>query len=208
MRFAALSVGTLLTLGVLLAAAACGGGGIAGAGGAGTGGGSGDPTCDVCCAGIMANCTAGNQQYSTKENCMNSCKAIPVGKASDTAGNTLGCRIYHAGAAKMDAALHCPHAGPGGDGTCGAVCDGYCQIAMMYCTAANMAAIYADDAACQADCAAHKSDTRYNTGVDHGDQQACLLDHVQEASTTPYGACTGDLAPIMSGTCKDHPAGP
>jgi hypothetical protein len=37
-------------------------------------------------------------------------------------GNTLGCRIYHGGApAVMDAATHCPHAGPSGAGVCGNV---------------------------------------------------------------------------------------
>jgi hypothetical protein len=36
-------------------------------------------------------------------------------------GNTLECRIYHAGVAAGDAAFHCPHAGPTGAEVCGTV---------------------------------------------------------------------------------------
>src|SRR5579859_3447076 len=103
--------------------------------GNGGGDGGGTPGCQAYCTAIMANCTStqddagnpvGNQQYTNMNNCLNSCKAIPAGSSSDTTGNTLGCRTYHAGLAKMDPFTHCPHAGPGGDGTCGANCDGFC----------------------------------------------------------------------------------
>jgi hypothetical protein len=160
------------------------------------------------CTAIMANCTGGDgsmaggmpdatkthQQYTGMDQCLASCMAFPVGTAADTSGNTLGCRQYHAGAAAMDPATHCPHAGPGGDGVCGTACEGYCQIAKMYCTQANMAAVYTDDADCEATCKATKDDVKFNLGTQDGDHVACLLYHVQEGSVAPADHCPGDLA--------------
>src|SRR5262249_48878206 len=147
---------------------------------ASTGSMMGTPDCTTYCTTIMKNCTGGdgsgdggmpdptktNQQYTGMEQCLNSCKAIPVGTLDDKGGNTLGCRQYHAGAAAMDPKTHCVHAGPGGDGVCGATCDGYCQIAQMYCTGANK--VYTDDADCQATCKATADDVKYNLGTDSG----------------------------------------
>jgi hypothetical protein len=176
------------------------------------------------CTTIMKNCTGGdgsvgdggmmdptktNQQYSEMQNCLNTCTTFPVGTAADTSGDTLGCRTYHAGAAAMNATLHCPHAGPGGDGTCGDLCTSYCRIVAKYCTAANMAGpIYTSDADCMAWCKATKSDLRYNIAIQAGDEQACLLYHSQEASVVPPDHCNGDLKkdPMIMGhgsvTCQ------
>jgi hypothetical protein len=151
----------------------------------------------------MANCTSttdpdsglpvGNQQYTDMNNCLNSCKAMPVGTSADSSGNTLGCRLTHANLAKSDPATHCPHAGPGGAGTCGTNCDGFCQIAMMYCTAANMAAVFTSLQDCQTQCAAFPNDVKFNIGVQDGSSTACLLYHVQEASSVPPDHCLGDI---------------
>lgn len=170
------------------------------------------PTCAAYCTAIMANCTGdgtngmpANGQYTSVDNCMHSCAAMPVGAASDTSGNTLGCHLYHDNAAKGDPMLHCPHAGPGGDGVCGAVCDGYCQIAMKYCTSANGAQVYTDLNDCVTTCMAIPNDVRYNISVQDGAHEACLLYHVQEASTVPPDHCNDDLAKgdggIKSVTC-------
>lgn len=161
------------------------------------------PTCQSYCNTIMANCTSttdpdsglpvGQQQYTDMNNCLNSCKAMPVGTAADTSGNTLGCRAYHATAAKGDPTTHCVHAGPGGAGTCGADCDGFCQIAMMYCTAANSAAVYSSLADCKTQCAKFPDTVKFNIGVQDGNSVACLLYHVQEASSVPPDHCLGDI---------------
>jgi hypothetical protein len=78
--------------------------------------------CATYCSTIMANCTTANgaAQYPDMAHCTGSCAAFTVGtsKTTDQAGDTLGCRIYHANAAAgstANATLHCPHAGPGGD---------------------------------------------------------------------------------------------
>jgi hypothetical protein len=135
----------------------------------------------------------GNQQYTDLQNCMNTCKAIPVGAASDTSGNTLGCRLNHAKLAKSDPVTHCPHAGPGGAGVCGDDCDGFCQIAMMYCTAANSAAVYSSLSDCKTQCAAFPDTEKFNIGVQADDSVACLLYHSQEASSVPPDHCLGDI---------------
>jgi hypothetical protein len=69
------------------------------------------------------NCTGANAQYIDVADCMAQCTALawPAGMPGAVDGNTIACRIYHGGApAVMDAAVHCPHAGPSGDGVCGA----------------------------------------------------------------------------------------
>ncbi len=180
--------------------------GTSDSGGGGDGGGdsaAATPTCQAYCNAIMANCTSvndpdsglpvGNAQYTTMSNCLNSCKAMPVGTAADTSGNTLGCRTYHANAAKADPATHCAHAGPGGAGVCGNDCDGFCQIAMMYCTAANNAAVYSSLQQCMTTCNGFPDTTKYNIGIQDGYLTACLLYHVQEASSAPPDHCLGDI---------------
>jgi hypothetical protein len=131
------------------------------------------------------------------DTCMNSCTAIPVGGSADTSGNTLGCRIYHAHAAMSmnNPGLHCPHAGPGGDGVCGSICDGYCQIAMKFCVGANK--VYNDLNDCQTTCASFPNTKRFNVTdpmLQDTKEQACLLYHVQEGSANPPDHCLGDLA--------------
>jgi len=69
--------------------------------------------------------------------CMTACSAFPLGTDADTAGNTVGCRAYHAGAASSAAATHCPHAGPTGGGMCGSNCEAYCNLTAKACTGAN-----------------------------------------------------------------------
>ncbi|HVU50158.1 MAG TPA: hypothetical protein VHL80_05710 [Polyangia bacterium] len=183
--------------------------GGAGAGGAAaTGGAPGAPTCDAYCAQIQAACTGSHQQYGDADACKSSCAALPTGAGTDTSGDTLGCRVHFAALAAASAgaaALYCTKAGPGGDGTCGTNCDGYCDIVMTYCTAANNAQIYGDRAACMADCAAHGTTAAYTTGdpgrTDMGDEVACQLYHAVMGSQAPEEHCLGDLA-LTALTCR------
>ena len=109
-----------------------------GDGGVGEGGGDGGaPTCAAYCAAIMMNCTGANAQYQTMTACMNACAELPVGASSDTSGDTIGCRTYHAGLAATGPNPHCWHAGPWGGDTCGPPCEAFCKIATTYCTAAG-----------------------------------------------------------------------
>ncbi len=212
-----------LALGVAVSAckssSSKGGGSLdAGSSSSGDSGASGKPSCSDYCTAIMKNCTGSDgssgggapdatkthQQYSALANCMSACMAFPVGTLADTSGNTLGCRLYHAKAAATDATLHCPHAGPGGDGVCGKACDGYCQLVDKFCV--GTAKIYSDDAACHARCAATTDDVRFNVGTQDGNHVACLLYHAQESPLAPDDHCTGDLAESDGGagsvTCR------
>lgn len=130
------------------------------------------PTCAAYCAKIQMNCTGGdaggNEQYTSESACNSYCTSAagwPAGMIGDTSGNTIGCRLYHAGAAAADPVVHCPHAGPTGGNVCGPWCDNYCQLMAKNCTGAN--AVY-DAATCMSKCAmlgtqGHANDTSGNT---------------------------------------------
>jgi hypothetical protein len=113
---------TLFGLVLSLCFAGCGGSSGTDAGGSDTGSGSDTPaamlSCGAYCTAITAACTGANMQYASAMECMTMCAGFPVGTPSDTSGNTLGCRTYHAGAAVGDPATHCSHAGPSGGGVC------------------------------------------------------------------------------------------
>jgi hypothetical protein len=165
------------------------------------------PSCAAYCTTIMQNCTGANQQFTNIMNCRQSCKTYPVGALADRSGDTLGCRVYHAGAAAADPNTHCPHAGPSGDGVCGAVCDGYCQLAETYCVPPFIqTAIYTDHNDCETTCGMFRSDMRFNISIQSGMEKACLVYHAQEASSNPPDHCNGDLAKtatLASTTCHD-----
>jgi hypothetical protein len=166
------------------------------------------PDCAAYCAAIQAACTSDDQQYEDEGSCKLACPAFPRGTGADTTGDTLGCRMHQVAlAASGGAAAHCRNAGPGGDGTCGQNCDGYCDLAMTFCTAANNAEIYDDRAACLADCRARKTDSKYTTGpgvTSMGNQVACLIFHAVQASISPGMHCGPHLDPEFS-VCQDAP---
>jgi hypothetical protein len=56
--------------------------------------------------------------YNDMADCEAQCSEWYQGTEGQTAGDTVGCREYHAGAAIGDPMTHCPHAGPGGGGVC------------------------------------------------------------------------------------------
>jgi hypothetical protein len=181
------------------------GGGTTGAGGdtsttgtGGTGGGATALSCDTYCATIAANCTDANLQYADPAFCATSCAGYPVGAATDTSGDTLGCRTYHAAAAATDPATHCPHAGPGGgDGICGTSCEAFCDIVVHSCTGANQ--VYTDKAACMTACGNFDATTPYTPGAT-GNNLACRLYHATAASADPDTHCphTAENSPVCT----------
>ena len=79
------------------------------------------PTCQEYCATVVSACTGDNAAYADEATCMNTCSNVEgwrPGNASDTSGNSIGCRLLHADAAESDPAFHCPIAGPSGGQTC------------------------------------------------------------------------------------------
>ena len=102
---------------------------------------------------------------------------------SDQAGNTLGCRNYHAEMAKTDATTHCVHAGPSGGGVCGTPCEGFCTIVVPICpseyTVTN----------CPGDCAGYNTTPPYTANTDNGDSLECRFTAATKASTAPTNNC-------------------
>jgi hypothetical protein len=111
-------------------------------GGGDTGTEAGGLSCASYCTTVMTNCTGGNAQYLSQEQCEAMCAVWPVGVETDTSGDTLGCRNTHAGYAATPgpATTHCPHAGPYGGGVCGTTCANFCELALARCSAAALLA--------------------------------------------------------------------
>lgn len=170
-----------------------------GSAGASTGGsaGAGNLSCDGYCNSIMSNCTGANAQFTTKEICMAVCGSYPEGAKSDTSGNTLGCRLYHAGAASADADTHCPHAGPAGVGTCGSNCEGYCNMMLEFCPSE-----YQNAADCTTKCAAFDgaTGTDYDASITSGPTLQCRIYHASAASLDAATHCT-HAKQVPSGIC-------
>lgn len=103
--------------------------------------------CPSYCTEIQAHCIGANTQYDDTPSCMATCASFEVGTSTitDTSGNTLGCRIYHAGApTRTDPGTECAQAGPAGDllradaGTpmgCsgGDLCQSFCTLEIKAC---------------------------------------------------------------------------
>ncbi|MCH9680408.1 MAG: hypothetical protein K0V04_03155 [Deltaproteobacteria bacterium] len=97
------------------------------------GGSSGEPVeleCGAYCELYMSSCQD-FAEYANMQHCMDHCGQWPEGAMEDVDGDSLGCRIYHAGvASSIDAQLHCPHSGPSGAQVCtdpeAPTCDLYC----------------------------------------------------------------------------------
>ncbi len=99
--------------------------------------------CASYCAGIEAACTGVNTQYLDDDTCKAMCAKLPVGTKGDTSGNTLGCRVYHAGLAQQGGAnadTHCGHAGPFGFGACGNEIENFCFLYGAQCNLATFGA--------------------------------------------------------------------
>lgn len=153
--------------------------------------------CETYCEAVQASCTGANAQYSSLENCMDVCSSLDEGALGETTGNTLGCRLYHVGAAATDPDVHCLHAGPTGgtEAECGGSCESFCTIALDQCDG-----VYTDAAACATACAAFDTDPAYSTAASGGDSFACRMYHLTVAATSPDPHCE-HIRPV-SDTCR------
>ena len=163
-------------------------------------------TCASYCSEVLANCTGAQQQYGSTAtddgmaNCLGFCASFPPGTIADTSGDTLGCHLYHGGAAKADPVTHCPHAGPtGGDksptgtaGICGEPCDAFCNAALAVCTGANSQ--FTDKPTCMTACQAFAADPAAYDSTDTTLQSAndlgCRVYHLTAASASATAAAT------------------
>jgi len=188
--------------------------------------------CQSYCAEIQANCTSPNAQYPDLAHCTTACKSFTVGTSTvnDPSGNTLGCRIYHAGAPSMMAPeTHCAHAGPGGDripasppAFCsgGDVCASFCALEIMACgsldaplpgdptdATGNPLFQYRNFNNCMAACANFDKTREYSTTV-VGNSLACRLNQAVKAAiaVTPDGEMyCASTASAPRGPCAPIP---
>jgi hypothetical protein len=92
-----------------------------------------EPSCKDYCKIVMQSCKA-QPVYESQAQCEKFCEVGFVkGKNTDAMNmqdanqDTLACRRWHSYFALDDqAAVHCPHTSPSGDGHCGAICPAYC----------------------------------------------------------------------------------
>lgn len=169
-------------------------------------------SCSTYCSEIQKNCTGGNLQYMDTAECMAACASFAVGTSTvtDMSGNTLGCRIYHAGTPSvMAAATHCPHAGPGGDvispaageGCSGGdVCASFCALEIKACgsieapllgnptdATGNPLFQYRNMERCMSVCDGFDKTHAYST-MAVGNSLACRLYRAVKAATGPDNA--------------------
>jgi hypothetical protein len=184
--------------------------------------------CPSYCTEIQANCKSANAQYSDAAHCSSACKSFVVGasQVTDSSGNTLGCRIYHAGTPSMtDPGTHCVHAGPGGDlitavapAFCsgGDVCASFCALEIMACGTQmeplpgmprdgdnNPLYQYQNLADCMSQCSKFDKTHAYSTTA-VGDSLACRMFQATEAAiaVTPDGAAhCSETSPFTRGVC-------
>jgi hypothetical protein len=71
--------------------------------------------------GIQDACTGANQQYASVAECESFLSSLAPEDPNNPLfgyGNSIGCRDWHLGLARVDPQTHCPHVGPTGGGRC------------------------------------------------------------------------------------------
>jgi hypothetical protein len=153
---------------------------------------TGDPvelTCDNYCALYASGCDDFSEYENNNDICLAQCAQWPPGIAGETAGDSLGCRLYHVGVAnQVDADVHCPHAGPTGGGVCVAaeapLCANYCATYLKNCV--DKLNAYKDEADCLAQCAGWYPG---KDGDTTGDTVGCREYHAGVALGDPMTHC-------------------
>ena len=159
------------------------------AGGPGSGGGDPALSCDTYCDTIDQACTGDFAQYpggsaeDRKASCMQQCDALPDGVYAD-ADASLGCHQYHADAALGGPDVHCGHAGPTGDSTCGQLCENFCLEAVAVCPD-----VFPNAATCDKVCPAFSDTDPYSVNpASEGDTLACRAYHLSVAANSDGNA--------------------
>lgn len=148
--------------------------------------------CESYCSLMEDHCES-VPQYSGEVACQSVCERMNPGTPADALGNTVGCRTTHAFLAARSAEPHCHHAGPTGDGTCGATCESFCSLALSICT--GELAPWDDADSCIADCQSWSPEPKYQADVPDDDTYACRMRHLTLAAAQPEVHC-GHIGPV------------
>ncbi|MEM6293747.1 MAG: hypothetical protein AAGA54_20905 [Myxococcota bacterium] len=155
-----------------------------------------EQACAEYCEIITDHCQDDDAQFSGAALCESTCQFIPPGTPGDALGNSVACRTFHGILAAEDPSTHCLHAGPAGDGTCGADCESFCSLAFNTCP--GDLSPYPDVEACVAACETYPVDPPYSAEVPDGDTFACRLRHLTLASAQPDIHCShvAEVSPV------------
>jgi len=161
-------------------------------------------TCRQYCSDVMEYCKDNQKQYVDTEQCVKVCALFPEGLITDADGNTASCRLKYAGKARYAAGsereAYCQKAGPGSDGTCGQICDGFCTIMMPTCTVKFAPYYYPTMNDCQTSCRSLNNVPPYTvadgTLPDRNDAQ-CRLFHANSSVMDPDEHCEHSMGVTM-----------
>lgn len=154
--------------------------------------------CAGYCEALQGSCIDELTQYPSVEICLSTCASYALGSAGDTAGNTVGCRAYHAAAAELAPSVHCVHAGPYGGSVCGAPCESFCTLVLQACTGTDT--VYIDQAACMKECQSFPDTGGFDASMTTGDTLSCRLYHATLATGDDDVHCPHVTA--ASATCQ------
>ncbi|HVW24848.1 MAG TPA: hypothetical protein VHC69_05730 [Polyangiaceae bacterium] len=144
-------------------------------------------SCDHYCQVVTATCDGSSTDagrdsvYESTEQCHDVCNALPaLGSNTDDGVDSVGCRTYHAFNAVLYQMpdVHCPHAGPGGDGACGDNCTSYCELVAKACPTESKDHFGTDADACKTECGkldGVKAGSGYNIDTPDGNTVQCRL---------------------------------
>lgn len=151
------------------------------------------PSCERYCDMQEVACKGEHRLYESREQCEATCAELELGEFGDLTGDTIACRTYHAGNSLSNAAEHCAHVGPTGDGHCGhdvpaaddveaefAACRPYCRLIEAACPT-EFGSTFDDNADCVEECDASDAsfkaakDQKYSVDIakDAGDTLLC-----------------------------------
>jgi hypothetical protein len=134
-------------------------------------------TCVGYCELVLGACRGTQLQYLDYAVCEALCGDMALGRAGDTEGDTVGCRMSHAKLALTNAAAECENAGPLGGQACGgAPCTTFCRLNEKRC----QTIAYSSQGACQADCATYEYRPAEGVSLSSGNTLNCRMNRLQQ----------------------------
>lgn len=138
--------------------------------------------CERYCDSVMANCVGAHAVYTSRQNCLDVCAALPPGIPEDTGVDSVECRLGVSRLAGKDPA-RCSAAGPYGGRDCGNVCVSLCGLRQRVCAAHEES----DVGTCLAECAKLPDLGSYSSDPSAGQQSGhhlqCRIFHVAQAAS-------------------------
>jgi hypothetical protein len=160
--------------------------------------------CKQYCSDLMDYCQGDLKQYVDTAQCLKVCAIYPEGLVTDPDSNTASCRLKYSGRARYalgtEKEAYCRKAGPGSDGACGMICDGFCTLMMATCTPKYAPYNFPSANDCMTACRALKDVPPYTVSdgnlPDRNDAQ-CRLFHVCSSVMDPDEHCEHAMGVTM-----------